>query len=323
MEAALRAAQLAVAHDQAGEFGRAATQYAAAAGLLRKLAKAAPPEQAPAFVSRAAEYEGRATALRELDAIASLPPPPSSTVRPTAAAASQPSGADLQARLDRLKAGGGAAAAPPATDQELQARFSRLAGEPAPELQPEPEPEQAPTMTADEARQYERDQLAALGLGSGGGSGAGGLTEVGQLLAQAVADNKMSHLSGDRIPDEDGDDEMGGLSALMAQARDAARLEAKYGTAAPTVAGGAAAGAASEPRDHHHSSDNEEDDVDASLKRWLRSLDLGQYIDAVAAFAHDMEEAGWITKDQVAVMPMSAQEKERLRVGIARLPTSD
>ena len=59
------------------------------------------------------------------------------------------------------------------------------------------------------------------------------------------------------------------------------------------------------------------------MKRWLRSLGLGQHIDAIAAFAHDMEEVAWITKEQAILLPMTASERERLLVAIARLPTPD
>jgi hypothetical protein len=336
MQDALRAAQLAVQHDQAGEYGAAATQYETAAGLLRRLAEGAPPAQRPAFEARAAEYAARVAALRELDAIASMPPPPSAKTRAPAGGGGS-SDADLQARLSALKGGPPPGQAPP-SDQELQERFARLAGQAplsAPAATPAPQP--APRMSAAEAEQYERDKLAELGLPAGGGD-----SDVERLLAEAVASNKLAHRYGERIEGLDNDDddpdgraaERSELAEVLEQARDAARIEAKYGRDTPPTTGGGGgggAGAAGDPAstaapalgEHAHSSDDEEDDMDASVKRWLRSLGLGQYIDAVAAFANDMDEAAWITKDQVMLLPMSAAERETLLVAIARLPTPD
>ena len=43
----------------------------------------------------------------------------------------------------------------------------------------------------------------------------------------------------------------------------------------------------------------------------------------MAAFANDMEEVAWITREQVALLPMTERERETLLVAIARLPTPE
>lgn len=341
MQDALRHAQVAVERDTAGDAAGAATEYAAAAAALLRLAETN-AAQKEALEGRAAEYSARATALREIDAISSLPQPPTTTAAPS-----------LEQRLDRLKG-------PQVQVDEagLEARLARLTGEPAPEPSPAPAPGGG-AMSAGDAQRYEQDARAALGLG-GHGAG-GGDSEVDRLLADAVAANADAHRTGARIDGGlDADEEAGGeIAGVLAAARDLARLEAKYGPApapqppadaAKTADGGAPAAAGAgdaPPADVVHSSDDEDDDVAVALKRWLRGLGLGAYIDHIAAFAHDMEEINWVTKDQVALLPMSAAERtsprrrdgpgsitavaepccgagagEKLLVAIARLPPS-
>ena len=339
MQDALRHAQVAVERDTAGDPAGAATEYAAAAAALLRLAETN-AAQKEALEGRAAEYSARATALREIDAISSLPQPPTTTAAPS-----------LEQRLDRLKG-------PQVQVDEagLEARLARLTGEPVPEPAPAPG---GGAMSAGDAQRYEQDARAALGLG-GHGAG-GGDSEVDRLLADAVAANADAHRTGARIDGGlDADEEAGGeIAGVLAAARDLARLEAKYGPApapqppadaAKTADGGAPAAAGAgdaPPADVVHSSDDEDDDVAVALKRWLRGLGLGAYIDHIAAFAHDMEEINWVTKDQVALLPMSAAERtsprrrdgpgsitavaepccgagagEKLLVAIARLPPS-
>lgn len=323
MQDALLAAQLAVQHDQGGEYGAAAAQYGAAAAGLRRLAAAAPEAQRPAYEARAREYEARVAALRELDDIASLPTPPATTHCP---AAPQP-GADgssdqqLRSRLNALQGTHGAVS----TEQELQERFTKLAGRPAltaRTAQPTRKPAPVHRMSAAEAERYEREQLSQLGLPTQGGG-----SEVEQLLAEAVASNTLAHRYGQPIEglgeEDSSSTERSEVAVVLEQAHDAARLEQKYGSSCASRAGGAKAAGGAIPAqmlsEHAHSSDDEDDDMDASVKRWLRSLGLGQHIDSVAAFAHDMEEVAWMTKEQVMLMPMSASERETLLVAIDKL----
>ena len=177
MQDALRHAQVAVERDTAGDAAGAATEYAAAAAALLRLAEGN-AAQKEALEGRAAEYSARAAALRE---IVSEPPT-------TAAVTAAPS---LEQRLDRLKG-------PQVQVDEagLEGRLARLTGEPAPEPAPAPAPGGG-AMSAGDAQRYEQDARAALGLG-GHGAG-GGDSEVDRLLADAVAANADAHRTGARI----------------------------------------------------------------------------------------------------------------------------
>ena len=230
---------------------------------------------------------------------------------------------------------------------ELEERVRRAARGDAAAARGRPRPGVGPGARAQEALRgkylYSHEQaespfvdlVVSLGTGLAGGLLAVALTGLFRWSKWAGA-AAVKRAEGD--PDDDDPDgraaERSELAEVLEQARDAARIEAKYGRDTPPTTGGGGgggAGAAGDPAstaapalgEHAHSSDDEEDDMDASVKRWLRSLGLGQYIDAVAAFANDMDEAAWISKDQVMLLPMSAAERETLLVAIARLPTPD
>ncbi len=321
-EAAL---QTGISYERAGDGARAKELYTDTAQKLLALRNS---------VSGAVEQQSiaqlMAQCIHRLEQQSQQPAPTTTAERqapPRPQSVSDNSDAELRARLDALKRS--MPAAP--TDQDLHARFAKLAGRPAVGAggtEPEPGPAPRPRMSAEEADRYEREKLLELGLPA-----SGGFTEVERLLAEAVASNKLAHRYGERIEGLDDDDGPSGehsdVSLLMQQAHDAARLEQKYGassTSASSVAGDEAGQPASKAQaggEHAHSSDDEDDDVDASVKRWLRSLGLGQHIDAIAAFANDMEEVAWITKEQAMLLPMTASERERLLVAIARLPTPD
>jgi hypothetical protein len=321
-EAAL---QTGASYERAGDWARAKELYKDTAQKLLALR---------ASVSDAIEQQAigqlMSHCIQRLEQLSQQPAPTATTAPPHPQSVAGKSDAELRARLDAMKRS--MPTAP--TEQDLHARFAKLAGRPAVSAggaEPERGPAPPPRMSAAEADRYEHEKLSELGLPASGGG-----TEVERLLAEAVTSNKLAHRYGERIEGLDDDDDPDGpggehsaVALLMQQAHDAARLEQKYGAAdasTPTVAGDEAAGpgsAAQAGGEHAHSSDDEDDDVDASVKRWLRSLGLGQHTDAIAAFAHDMAEVAWITKEQAMMLPMTASERERLLVAIARLPTPD
>jgi hypothetical protein len=331
MQAAAQAAALAVQHDTAGNLREAIQFYSASAAGLREHGGGG--AQAQAFLARAESYERRAEELRRQREVLGMPPPPIDTTATRAQQVQQQPATqgdddlDLEGRLARLT--GRSHHGP--SDAELERRFAQVAGtpEPEPELEPEPEPRQ---ITAAAAAAWECEQYKRLGIAGQP------LDDVERLLSEAVASSRISHATGD-IGYDDDDGDSGEVFSMIAAANDEARLDRKYGNATaplPSAAPGTAAAPQIDRSNasattsvhmgsaHGRATDSDsdsDDDVKPAVKHWLRSLGLGAFIDHIAVLATDMQECSWLTKDQVALLPLTAEQKQTLLVAVAKLPS--